>query len=337
MLGKFFEALYNKVFVNIIVNYTSTDINIQLCSKNGVMQEESKNFQSLDLNDKMLDFINSYTKETPYYYVSILDMSMDQGALPTCSTNRLSFYHDVSSCEYKCSDEKWTYYTEKTDLYGIEKHYSEIGIDFVFSPFTVLTTFFKDKIDTNVAMYILVQHDFISLCMFDNSELLFAKHLALNSNEGEEISSDGIEHGDDIELNDGIDLDDVDVLDDMEELDDFGDIEDLDSIEDIDEFSETQDVEDGFQEGGAESEESDEGSFNEDYERFILIQDSVASFYNDKKYNSAFIESVYVADSVGVSNELKKFLEEEMFLSVYVRRVELGEEISALAKMELNL
>ena len=48
------------------------------------------------------------------------------------------------------------------------------------------------------------------------------------------------------------------------------------------------------------------------------------------------MESVYIADGVGVSEDLKRFLEEEMFLSVYVRKMDLSMQICELAKGELG-
>lgn len=330
MLSKFFESLYNKVFVNIVIQGTVTSIYMEECSKKGVLKTTQNDFDTLDVNEDMINFVASYIKETPFYYVAILDMSTEQGAVPTCDKNRVSFFHDMSSSEYKCKDDKWTFYTGKVDLYGIEKHYKEVGLDFVFSPFTLVSNFFKDKIDSDVALYILIEENSLSLCVFEHSQLLFAKYhvsnLAIDENE--------ISH--DIE-DEGVNLDELDTLegmDEMEELDDFGDIEDLDAIEEIDEFSQIKDdVEESDEEG--KSTESRAENFTGDYDKFIAIQETLGSFYNDKKYDSQFIQNVYIADSIGVSSELKKFLEEEMFLNIYIRHIDLGVELSKLSKMEL--
>jgi len=337
MLGKFFESLYLKVFVNIVVKNSTTDVYIELCSSKGVIDNIEDSFNTTKMSEEMLDFITSYTRESPFFYCSLLDMSPSQGAIPTCSKNRLSFYEDISASEYKCHDKKWTYYTSKSDLYDIERRYKDTGIDFVFSPFSVLTNFFKDKVSSHYAMYILVQEGFISLAVFDNSELHFAQHLDM----GKIIESDDllIDDSDDIlDLEDGIDLEDIDVMDADDSLEDFSDIEDLDSLEEIDEFSENKDVEEEFyHEEDAELAQSDENDFNEDYQRFSLIQSSINHFYKDDKFESQFIENVYIADGVGISSDLKRYLEEEMFLSVYVRHLELGVEVSALAREEIGL
>ena len=331
MLGKFFESLYHKVFVNIVIQGSITSIYMEECSKKGVLRTAQQDFDTLTVTEDILSFVSSYIKETPFYYVAILDMSTEQGAVPTCDKNRVSFFNDMSSSEYKCKDESWTYYTGKVDLYGIEKHYKEVGLDFVFSPFTLVSNFFKDKINSDVALYVLIEENSLSLCVFEHSQLIFGKYLVINTDE-DDISDDSSEL-----INEGVNLDDLNALEDMDELDeldDFGDIEDLDSIEEIDEFSQVKEDEEELDEEEILPESSGE-NFTGDYDRFIQIQETLGSFYNDKKYDSKFVQSVYMADSVGVSSELKKFLEEEMFLSVYIRDINLGEELAKLSKMEL--
>ena len=340
MLAKIFEALYRKVFVNIVVKRASTDVYIEMYSQKGAVDNVHEEFDTTKPDEKMLEFISNYTKESPYYYISILDMSSLQGALPTCSKNRLPYYYDLSNCEYKCYNGKWTYYTAKAELYEIEKVYKEIGVDFIFSPFIVLANFFKDKIDDKLALYALVQDSFISIAVFEKGELLYAEHLDMEtSNDVDDIllTNEMEDEELDLEMESGIDLENVDVADEGSELEDFSDIEDLDSIEEIDEFDDSKDVEEELLESDTVLEEADEGSFNEDYQRFSLIQTSIAHFYKDEHYKSKFLENMYIADGVNVTSDLKKYLEEEMFLNVYIRKTEIDAEVCELAKEELGL
>jgi hypothetical protein len=342
VLAKFFESLYRKVLVNIVVKRASTLVYIEMYSKKGTADNVQAEFETIKPDEKMLEFITTYTKESPYYYISILDMSPLQGALPTCSKNRLSYYYDLSNCEYKCYKGKWTYYTAKPELYEVEKIYKEIGVDFIFSPFVVLANFFKDKIAGKLALYALVQDSFISIAIFQNSELLYAEHLDMEtSSEVDDILlSNDIEDEDlNLGMESGIDLENINVEDEGSELENFSDIEDLDSIEEIEEFDDSKDIEEELLESQDAIEEAveEEGSFNEDYQRFSLIQTSIAHYYKDEHYESAFLENMYIADGVGVTNDLKKYLEEEMFLNVYIRKTEIDAEVCELAKEELGL
>ena len=342
MFNKLLESLYLKIFVNIIVNKSTTTVYIETCDNSGVVESEEEVFKTTSIDEKMYYFISSYTKESPYYYVSILDNSTSQGAIPSCSTERISMHIDKQSSNYKYYENSWTYYTSKYDIKETQNRYEKVGIDFIFSPFVLLHHFFKDKIDTHMAMFILIEDNYLSLSVFHNSELLYGVHLDMdNDTESDELIMDemddeeiNLDHDDD----DGIDLDDIDVLDEMDSLDDFGDIEDLDSIDEIDEFADARDIEEELT-GEAEDVDMPMGnsdSFTEDYHRFSMIQSAVNSFYQDENFDSQFVESVYIADGVGVSGDLKTYLEEEMFLSVYVRHMSLSTEVCELAKMEVK-
>lgn len=343
MLSKLLESLYLKILVNIVVKKESSSVYIEVCSKKGVREEVEREFDTTALSPQMYDFIHEYINESPYFYISVLDTSLVQGALPTCEKEKLRRYYDLSLSEYKCFEKQWTFYTAKNDIYETERKYEDIGVDMIFSPFVLLANFFADKINKNLAMYVLVQEGVISVAVFENATLLYAEHLDMATpDEAEDIllhedidTTDGL----DLELDDNIDLEDISVDEsDIESLDDLGDIEDLDAIEDIDEFSESKDVEEELLESDTVLPEDEENeTFNEDYKRFILIQTAVSHFYKDDKYESRFIENVYIADGAGVTNDLKKYLEEEMFFNVYVRQTDLGAEVCELAKMELGL
>ncbi|MFT7861028.1 MAG: hypothetical protein ABXS93_08825 [Sulfurimonas sp.] len=345
MLGKILESLYVKVFINIILHKSGTTIYVEHHSKAKEISSFEESFNSNHFTEEIYQFIIDQIKESPYYYISFLDPSLEQGALPTCDKNKLAFYQDLSTSEYKCIDKSWSIYTSKTDLYALEKKYSDIGIDFVFSPYSVLTSFFHDKIDKNLAMFVLVEEGSLSVAIFENSELLFAEYLDMGADlESEKMV---LEEDDDKDLeldldDEGIILDDLDVDD---ALDDFSDIEDLDSLEDIDEFSEGKDLEEELKENELQeqmeseehSQESEEGHFNEDYQRFSLLQNSINHFYKDPKYEGKFIENIYIADGVQVNSDLKRYLEEEMFLNVYIRSTDLASEVCELAKKELGV
>lgn len=340
MLSKLFEGLYHKIFVNIVVYRSKSIVYIEECNKDEVIDSIEESFDTRILNAKMYSFIKSHTDETPFNYISILDTSNSQGAAPTCDSKEMSQFFESGSSKQLCYADRWTYYTSKADLHLLQKEYSSLGVDFVFSPFVLLAKFFKDKIDTHMSMYILIEDSFLSLAVFNHSELLFAEHLDMQHSKDSEnllMDDDSIQNLE-FDSETSVNLDDIDIEDDIEELDDFGDIEDLDNFEDINEFSDIKEDEEKFIENEEEEEypRNEAEGFNEDYQRFSLIKSSLNHFYKDHKYKSQFVESVYIADGVGISSDLKRYLEEEMFLSVFVRRIDLCVEVCELAKAELK-
>lgn len=346
MFNKLFGLLYNKIFVNIVVKHTSTQVYIEVFSKSKVLEHTQKEFKTTTLNEVMINFIQHYTKESPFYYISILNISNEQGVLSSCKKGELSNSIDLNTIEYKCYQKIWAHYSSRLDIQDIQKQYKEIGVDYIFSPFSILANFFKEKIVSQVAMFILIQDSSLSLAIYEKSKLLFGKHLDMQKDEegDDELLSDDIdEFGDDEE---GIDLEDVELLEDIESLDDideFGDIEDLDSLdslEEIDDFSDDEDLEEELSNAQEESVTEmghSDTDFNEEYQRFSLIQTTLGYFYNDTKYDSKFVETIYIADDIGVSGDLKRYLEEEMFLNVYIRKIDISMELAELTKMELML
>lgn len=339
MLSKLLEGLYHKIFVNIVVYRSKSIVYIEESNKNEIINSIEESFDTITLNTKMYSFIKSHTAESPFSYISILDTSISQGAAPTCNPKEMPLYFDAISSKQLCYADRWVYYTSKADLHLLQKEYSSVGVDFIFSPFVLLAKFFKDKIDKHTSMYILIEDSFLSLAIFDHSELLFAEHLDMKNNKDSDdllMDSSSMQNLE-FELESSVNLDDIDIEDDIGELDDFGDIEDLDNFEDINEFSEIKEDEEEFiEEEEDEYPRNETEGFNEDYQRFSLIKSSLNHFYKDDKFKSQFIESVYIADGVGISSDLKRYLEEEIFLSVFVRRIDLCAEVCELAKVELQ-
>lgn len=330
MRFKFLEALYTKVFINIIVESSQSIVYIEVSSRDKVIDSIEKKFDTTGMNSKMYELISSYLKESPYCYISVLDKSQSQGAIPSCSSSEMGKYEDMSSAKYVCISKEWAVYTSEYDLNATKHEYRSIGVDFIFSPFVIMTRFFKDKIDTTLAMFVLIEDSNISFSVFDNSRLLYANYLNMQDKKEDDMLMDSSLEDEDLDL-DGIELDNVDTDDDMELLEDFSNIEDLDSSDDIDEFAEAADIEEIVHH---EDVRSDSDGLNDDYQRFLLIQNALSSYYKDEKYKSQFVEKIYVADAVGLSGDFKRYLEEEMFLSVYVRKIDLSMELCEMAKAE---
>lgn len=334
MISKLFESLYTKVFINIIVENLQTVVYVEVCSNNSVLQSMHKYFDTTAINSRMYEFIHPYNKESPFCYISILDKSPLQGAVPTCDAKEMSKYYDINSSEYRCFSKDWAFYTSEYDLEAIKHEYRSIGVDFIFSPFAIMANFFKDKIDTTLAMFVLVEDNYISFSVFDNSKLLYAEYLNMEHHkENDDLSMESpLDDDEEISLGiDGIDLEGIDIDSDSSGFDDFTNIEDLDNGETIDEFSEEQEI----KEIVIKEEYVPADGFNEDYQRFSLIQSALNTFYKDPKYNSKFIENIYIADGVGVTGDLKNYLEEEIFLNVYVRKIDLSVALCDMAKAEI--
>ncbi len=335
-LSKVIERLYLKVFVGIVVTPHETAVSVALTKGNEVVQSKKETFETTAVSEAMVNFIESNLSETPLYYIACLNPAESQGAIPVCSEKEAEAYTDLSTALTLCHDKGWMLYTSKPEVDALQRRYRSFGVDFIFSPFVVMEHFFADKVNAEASLYVLVQESQLSIAVFEEGRLLFGDHAHVETEEvlpEEEthISFDFEGEG----LGEGIHLDDIDAIDDLEGLDDLGSIEDLDAIEDIDEFAE--EISD-FREQHGEDADAHGGdaleAFGIDYKRFETIQRALQRFYGEERYENKFVENVYIADAFGVSDDMKRYLEEELFLKVVIRHIDLAGEVVKLAKRE---
>ena len=354
-LSRLIKSLYQQIFIGIVVQNTSVKVCVQSHKNGKIIQDISETFEISDAtpSSEVNNFIKHHMEESPINYVAILNDVTSQGAIPTCSIHEAERFNDMSSCVTLCNNEKWMAYAEKSELNVLQRRFDETGLDFIFSPFFILSRFFADKTDGKTVLLVLVQKDGLSLSVFSDDTLLFAKHFTTMDVLEEEIMTaqmdETAEESLDFDLEDddvSINLDDLDSVDGLDDLDDLDSLQDLDDLDDLDDIDEIEDFEESLNEAVEESkvtlEESHAkydtkiGNFSDDYKRFQLIQASMHEFYNDDKYDNQFVEEVYIADACEIGQDLTRFIEEELFVTVYKRSINLDKEIVNMATQEID-
>lgn len=309
-----------------------THVSVHTLKGAKVKDVATQTFDGDALSSQMHSFIDPYLGETPFHYISLLDNSLHQGALPTCKVENFLETNSTETYQTICYGE-WSSYTSKIDLNSLEKKYSALGVDFIFSPFALLENFFRDKLQTQATLYVLVQDDSLAIAVFEHSKLNYAefvntRNIALEQplsteEEKEELSFDGEQLA--------INLEEIELDDEFSELDDFANIEDLDSMDEFDDFTDTSVRE---KEIPKKEVQTQNAGFNDDYKRFEAIKESLRTYYSDEKNANGFIESIYIATACDLDHALKNYLEEELFLKVFVRQVEIASELFDLALRE---
>lgn len=335
------EWLYRKIFIAIIPEGEGYDVRVVSLKQKKLLSRESKRFEGGSSYDEMVVYLRKHIDESPLHYIAILNPDPNQGALSGCSLHDIG--DDLNDAKTLCRNKKWLLYASMKELESLKKRYAGLGLDFVFSPFSLLEYFFRDKIGSGFALYALAQKDSFSVAFFDEGTLEYAHHFPMHRQGGAGIEDEGTSVGFfvdiDEEMEKGISLDDIESLDDLDiidELDSLSDIEDLDSLEDIAEFSEDHPT---LEEKRIVLPHADEikhemDGFNDDYAKFEFIQKTLARFYATAQCKNRFVETIYIADTYGSGTELKRYLEEELFLNVLIRRIDLGDEVISLAISE---
>lgn len=365
MIDKFFHILYDTIIVTVIKTTQELQLYIEILHKKTLKDSIEKTFTLNDsFSQKVLyEYIKKFSEQTPYLYITLLDTSYEQGALPTCDKQKFEPFKDLSTAQYNCYNQQWLYYTSKPELQDQIDFLGQVGVDFVYSPFVLLSKFFHDKITArHDAMFVLILEESLSIAVFKESQLLFGHYIDISAHVASSSLSEMLEENNEEmeEMEESVDLDSVDLDnididdndlgldDDLDELDDFDTIEDLDSLESLDSLDEGDDLEQKLDENLEELDseqarsqqqetDDDDDKLSNDYERFLLIQQALKNYYSNEKYNSNFVENIYIADSVKLSSDFKRYLQDELFLNVFIRSVEIEFELTAITKEELGL
>ena len=175
----------------------------------------------------------------------------------------------------------------------------------------------------------------LSVMIYDKAKLVTSATLVLVDEASEAIKEivEPLSLDFDLDtLDENIHLDDIDELDDLDEIDNLSDdIENLDDIDDLDEFS---DKDDSDENNNTQNDEiGDLSSFSKDFTRFTLIQEYLHNFYT--KSGNEFIENIYLLDTFGVGSDLKRYLEDELFLHVTQTRIDLADELIKMSIEEI--
>jgi len=337
-LSKLFETLYQKLYIAIVYSKESVHIHVDTYKKSNLLESKSKSFSLEKLGTLVDEYISDLSDETPFTYIVLLNSATNQGALCNCEMSTINEQVGAMDVKTLCINKRWMLYSSKSEIDELIKKHKSYGVDYIFSPFHLIKEFFHDKMNEKKTLFVLLQDESVSVSIFQNSNVVFAQQIDLEESSvfDEEDSDTAISLEFDIEIDgeaEGIKLDDIDALDELDELSDLSDIEDLDAFEELDEF--TEESEEVVEEKESEVISSTHiDTFDAEYIKYSVIKESIDTYYSDDKYDKEFIEDIYIADAQNASEDLKRYLEEELFLHVIVRHIDVAKEIAALAFKE---
>ena len=361
-MAGFLQKLYAKVYINVIVENHYADISIRVEKMGQLIQEKQRRFEISkgQLTKEITDFIERAERKSPFSYISVLNPVLQQGAVTGCSHENMS--GKVTLC-VGSKNSPWSIYVDAAYLQGVQKQFSVTGIDFIFSPFSVISLVSKEIKQDKAQLFVLILEKMMSISIFKNGLLEFAKQISLEEPlnefgmEDDELMLDGDLSLDsnnsmdlDLDIEDVVNadpqeaLDELDELGDLDELDELDELGDLDELDELDELGEDEALED-FTDEVAEvdneirMEEDTEISLSglsRNFKRFEHIQDSIHDFYHNNDVESSFIEDVYILDPYEDCKDLSDYLKDELFVDVYFKNFNLQEILLTMTKNEVK-
>ncbi|MGZ8546394.1 MAG: hypothetical protein ACXWVU_03270 [Sulfuricurvum sp.] len=337
------EWMFHKIFVAIVPVKDGHDVVILTVKNKKIIDTARHSFVGDIPSNAMNNFIAERIDASPFFYISTLNLYQNQGAYD--GWERPSTHdEEIAGIKVLYREDKWSQYASHEDLAKLRSTYSGVGLDFIFSPFSMIEYYFADKIKNGIALYAYAMPNLFSVAIFDSGKLDYAYHYTHSSSDLMEAEEDAasltftsaLEEEDDVivSLDDLEGFEELDMIDDLDLLSDLADLDELGEVNEFSDDSPTLEEKRLDKEQGMTviKEEIDES--NEEYRRFEFIQKTLARFYASEQCRNRFIETVCIADSGNGGDELKHYLEEELFLNVLIRHVDASEGINALTQLE---
>jgi len=342
-LTKVFQKYLSNIFISIVQQGNEWIINSKVV-KNGVIKDKfSKNFDAKEYENipvKMEEYLDTLQSEYNFAYLALFLESMGQGAFS--GTTAIDFEKnsvDMKSVTHFDLNKKWSTYASFIDINWAKKLFSNVGIDFIYSPFIVQYSLIKkQKTKNKQILYMLNHQDSVTITVFDDKNLLFGAYFKTTTDDN--LSSGEDEDWENAQEEEGIEnITELDSMDDdsgsMDELETLGELDDLSSddsmgFEDI--KSEENDL--GHFEGEDAIEDSDLELFGRDILIYKYLTSSLKEFYKNPLYNSSFIDTVIIYDGYEVSSELIDMIESELLMDIEMNKIDISEIICNMAKEE---
>jgi hypothetical protein len=368
----FLQKFYAQVYITVIVENHYADVSIRVEKMGRLIKEKQRRFEITGgtLSKEVTNYIERAERKSPFSYIAVLNPVSQQGAMAGCSQENMS--DKVSLCIGN-KKRPWSIFVDAAYLQGVQKKFAVTGIDFIFSPFSIIPLSTKEIKEDKAQLFVFVLEKMMSIAVFRRGTLEFAKHVSLEEPLNEfDMGDDDLMLDDDLSMDDDGDLElemdieedtveakeegleDLDALEDLDgldELDELDGLDELDDLDELDELGEDEALEDFTDESDPVNEteelteelemEEEAGSaslsgFSRNFRRFEHIQESIHDFYHNSDLESSFIEDVYVLDPYEDCEDLRAYLEDELFVSVHFKNFNLQEMLLVLSKNEVK-
>jgi len=349
--------LPQRYFSNLFVAITIEDGQCHLLAKilkNGKIQKTYEatfdNPYSDRLDSKVVEYIQDKASSCLDLYVIYCLDAMGQGALPTIKASEFeAFSVDIKHVRQVKVADIWSVYASYIEINWAQKMFDEIGLDLLYSPFVLLYHCLqKEGFRQKPTLYMYNHKDSFVIGIFKENRLLFGAFFRTSDGANSDILDDKEfvqQDWDDVEEEKGVEnlvqLDDSDDEDDYQSLDDLDDLDTMDA-----EFLEDSDMEQSFDEGPEDIQDSGDSDVNSEksielFGRNMLmykyLKSSIEEFYHNPKYKSDFIENIVIYDNYEMSQTVFDILESELLVKVELQKVKTLELMHELGQKDLGL
>jgi len=344
------QKKFENLFVSIVVNDAECVLRCKVLKNKTVQKTFTKTFSltlPLEALDQALEnYLMNLQDEYRFVYIAYLLDALGQGAIEGVDKKSLQ-RQDIDTETTYCLPvrNQWTAYAASMEIKSVKNLFSEVGVDFIISPFIVLSDFVSaQKPKNKPTCYLLNGHNFFIMAVFNETRLHFGAFFKTQSDASFTRSNDLNDWENEQKEEEIVTVGELPELaheePEQEALDELGELSDLDTIDELrstDTFSDVDDKTLGFFKDLNEMKEEDVSLelYGRDLTVYKYLKSSLEEYYHNPLYPSEFIEEIIIFDGYEVSSDLIHQIEDELMMDVELHKVDIGEKVCDLAIREV--
>ncbi len=352
------QKKFPNLFVAVVLSETECEVRCKVLKDGAIVKTFSKAFAltpPMDALDKNLEnYLMNLQDEYQFVYIAFLLGTLGQGAISGIGNTTFSKHSvDIKNVHNVTLLNQWSAYASYIEIKWAKNLFSEVGLDFIYSPFILLNDFVvSQKLKNKPTCYLLNCQDFFILAIFEEKQLHFGAFFKTQTdttfshsddvddweNEQEEegiIDSEGMPETAVQEEDD--DEDDREGIEELSELGELSELDDMNDLRSTDSFSDIGDKALGAYKGmeGLKDEDISLELYGRDLLVYKYLKTALEEYYHNPLYTSEFLDEIIIFDSYEISSDLIHQIEDELLMDVEIHKVDVSDRMCDIAIKEV--
>jgi len=350
------QKKFQNLFIAVILSETECTLRCKVLKNGAIVKTFSKTFTltspSESLDKALETYLMNLQDEYQFVYIAFLLNSLGQGAIEGSGNTSFSKHNvDLQNVHHVTLYNQWSAYASYIEIKWAKNLFSEVGLDFIYSPFVILNDFIvSQKLKNRPTCYLLNCQDFFVLAIFEEKQLHFGAFFKTQSDTSFTHSNDANDWENEHEEEGVLDAEEIpdmvpatedehehEGIEELSELGELSELEDIDDLRSTDSFADIDDKALGSFKGmeGIKEEDISLELYGRDLLVYKYLKTALEEYYHNPLYKSEFIDEIIIFDSYEISSDLIHQLEDELMMDVEIHKVDVSDRMCDIAIKEV--
>jgi len=351
------QKKFQNLFVAIVLSEAECILRCKVLKNGAIAKTFTKTFPLSSpletLDGAVENYLMNLQDEYQFVYIAFLLNSLGQGAIEGSGNSSFTKHNvDIQNVHNVTLYNQWSTYASYIEIKWAKNLFANVGLDFIYSPFIILSDFIvSQKLKNKPTCYLLNCQDFFVLAIFEEKKLHFGAFFKTQSDtsftrsddindweneheeegvlDSEELPTMPVEEDEHEEHDEGIE--------ELSELGELSELEDIDDLRSTDSFSDIDEKTIGSFRGmeGIKEEDISLELYGRDLLVYKYLKTALEEYYHNPLYTSEFIDEIIIFDGYEISSDLIHQLEDELMMDVEVHKVDVSDRMCDIAIKEV--